>query len=159
MQNSNPSSPSFNPIAGPFPIGTWIPRTKKYKDGHQLLISEDKKRLEVYPTDDAGNNGSLLYYYDLTSGGFVQIVVTNGQLFIQDAKPDIEVHIEISGSKALFTRLDELNAPSSAGITCFIGTDDVRQGITVFSNRLEGTPSAGINLRFDESSNKLIIEY
>lgn len=159
MQNSNPSSPSLNPIAGPFPIGTWISRTKKYQNGHHLYISKNKKFLEIYPTDSSGNNGDLLYSHDLTLGGFVQIAVTNGGLVIQGAKPAAQVHIEISESKDLFTRLDELKASSSAGITCFIGTDDARQGITVFSNRLEAMSSAGINLKFDESSKKLIIEY
>jgi hypothetical protein len=146
-------------ICGPFQVGTWDSTKNRYKNGHNVRISGDKKSLKIYATDATGEETTKVCDHSLVSGNFVCLFVNdNAAIVVQQAKSEKLVSISIGASKGMKTRLDEV-ADGTMGITSFIGTDDVRQGLYVFSNALEVTPNSGVNLRFDESSEKLIIEY
>lgn len=152
-QSLNPLLP---PICGPFSLGTWDASNKRFKNGHHLFVSNDKKRLEVYTTDANGANVALVCNTPINSATFTGIFVDSNNLVIQAPKATTTIMTEINGGQVLYTRLDKV--PGTI-ITSFIGTDDLRQGVTFFANRLEAAGNAGINIRFDQNANKLIVVY
>jgi hypothetical protein len=143
-------------ICGPFQLGTWDSTKKVYKNGHRVKISGDRKSLEIYATDEIGAPTTKVCDCSLVSSNFVCLFVDDNAIKVQQAKSGKSVSISIDASKGMSTRLHEAGG---TGITSFIGTDDVRQWLYIFYAALEVVADPGVNLRFDESSKKLILEY
>lgn len=156
MEQSN--SPLLEIICGPFNLGTWDIGSKVFKNGHHLSVSTDKSSLVVKRTNENGVEiDPPVCTHSIVSGTFVGIVVNqNQQLVIQQPKINTSIKIEIAASQILKAKLDKWYGTV---ITSFIGTDDLRQGRVLFSNCLHQAVDAGINVRFDESTSKLVIEY
>lgn len=147
-------------ICGPFNIGTWDAINQVYLNGHHLYISEDKLSLEVYETDSNGRNITPpVCTQSLNNAAFTGIIIRAGQLEVGSPKATHTIHTEIDQTRGLKSRLTEINDEHGSPLTSFIGTDDLRQGFVFFSNCLETLTKAGINLRYDSQSNKLIVEY